>query len=96
MHTSSMFQVCNQVQVVVWIIISKERISINEFMFDPRGFMNLSTLEDGYDLRTNHLKEGGNDMILKRDSCANYTLTNVLYVQNVGHIKEYEKLSLEH
>ena len=75
----------NKVQVMlkllVWINTLKKKFSTKEFMFDPRGFMNLSTLEDGYDLRTNHLKEGGNDMILKRDSCANYTLTNVLYFQ---------------
>ena len=36
------------------------------------------------------------DMILKRHSYVNYTLTNVLYVQNVRHIKEHEKLGLEH
>ena len=41
-----------------YIIISKERISIKEFVFDPGGFMNLSTLEDGYNSRMNHLQEG--------------------------------------
>ena len=30
-------------------------------MFNPRGSMNLSTLEDSYDSRKNHLQEGGND-----------------------------------
>ena len=60
-----MFQMCNQVQVMlkllVWINTLKEKFSTKEFVFNPRGFMNILTLEDGYDSRTNHLQEGGND-----------------------------------
>ena len=56
---------CNQVQIMLklhmWIITSKEKLSIKEFVFDPGEFMNLQTLENGYDSRTNHLQEGGND-----------------------------------
>ena len=36
-------------------------------MFDHGGFMNLLTLEDGYDSRTSHLQEGGNDKIKDKD-----------------------------
>ena len=64
MNTSSILQVCNQFQVIIWIIISKEMILINEFVFAAGGFMNLSTSEDGYDSRMNYLQERGNDMIL--------------------------------
>ena len=53
-------------KLLMWSITSKEKFSTKEFVFDLGGFMNLSTLEDGYDSRTNHLQEGGNDMILRR------------------------------
>ena len=45
-------------------------------MFDPGGFINLSTLQDGYDSRTNHLQEGGNNMNPKRDSSTSMELNN--------------------
>ena len=58
-NRSSMFHKCKQVQIVLKlflrIITSKKWFSTKEFMFDPAGFMNLSTLKDGYDSRTNHL-----------------------------------------
>ena len=72
-----MFYKCKKVQIIlklfVRIITLKKWFSTNEFVFDPGGFMNLSTLEDSYNSRTNHLQEGGNDMVFKRDSCANHT-----------------------
>ena len=68
MNRSSIFQMRNQVQVMlkllVWIITSNERFSTNEFVFDLRASITLSTLEDSYDSRTNHLQEGENETIL--------------------------------
>ena len=56
---------CNQVQVILkllmWILISKEKYSTKEFGFDPGGILDLSTLEDGHDSRTNRFEERGND-----------------------------------
>ena len=63
-------------KLLVWNIISKEKFSIKEFVFDPGGFMNLSTLEESYDSRTNHLQEGGNNMNLKRDSSASMEMND--------------------
>ena len=40
---------------------SKEKFLTKDFVFDPKGFMNLSTLEDGHNSRMNHFKESGND-----------------------------------
>ena len=40
---------------------SKEKFSTKEFVFDPGGILDLSTLEDGLDSRTNHFEERGND-----------------------------------
>ena len=61
-NRSCIFQMCNQVQVMlkllVWIIILKEKFSTKEFVFNPGGFMNLSSLENDYDSRKNHLQEG--------------------------------------
>ena len=58
----------NKVQVMlklnVWIIISKERFSTNEFVFDPEGSITLLNLKDSYDSRMNHLQEGENETIL--------------------------------
>ena len=56
---SSMYQVCKQVQIVlklfVWIGTSKKKFSTQMFVFDPGGYLNISTSKDGYDSRTNHL-----------------------------------------
>ena len=53
MNLSSIFQVCNQVQVILkllmWILTLKEKYSTKEFVFDPRGILDVSTLEDGHD-----------------------------------------------
>ena len=61
MNRSSIFQMRNQVQVIlkllVWIITLKKKFLTNEFVFDPRGSITLSNLEDSYDLRMNHLQE---------------------------------------
>ena len=34
---------------------------LKNFVFDPRGNSDLSTLEDSHDSRTNHFEERGND-----------------------------------
>ena len=72
MNTSSTFRISNQVvlKLLMWSITSKEMFSTKKFIFDPRGFMTLITLEDGYDQRKNHLQEGGNNMNLQKDSSA--------------------------
>ena len=70
MNRSSIFQMRNQVQVMlnllVWIITSKERFSTNEFVFDHEGSITLSNLEDNYVSRMNHLQEGENKKIVIR------------------------------
>ena len=73
-----MFQMSNQVilKMLVWILTSNETFLTKEFMFDPEGFMNLLTLEDGYDSRTNHLQEGGNNMNPRKDSSTSMELNN--------------------
>ena len=77
---SSMFHKCKQVQIVlklfVRIITSKKWFSIKEFVFDPGVIINLSTLEDGYDSRMNHLQKGGNKMNPKKDSSISMKLNN--------------------
>ena len=60
-NLSSLLQLCNQPRVVLKLH-SKEMISSKKFVFDPRGIMNLSTLEDGHDSRANHFEERGNDV----------------------------------
>ena len=66
MKIRSIFQVWNQVQAVLkllmWILTLKENYSTKEFVFDPGGIIDLSTLEDGHDLRANHFEERGNDV----------------------------------
>ena len=46
--------------------VVKAKFSTKMFVFDPGGYLNIPTLEDEADSRTNHLQEGGNDMILRR------------------------------
>ena len=47
--------------------VVKENFSTKIFVYDPGGRLNIPTLEDGADLRMNHLQEGGkNDMILQQ------------------------------
>ena len=48
--------------------VVKENFSTKIFVFDPGGRLNIPTSEDGADSRTNHLQEGGNDMILQQAS----------------------------
>ena len=59
MNRSSLYQVYKQVQIVlklfVWIGNSKKKFSAQMFVFDPGGYLNIPTSEDGYDSRTNHL-----------------------------------------
>ena len=57
MNLSSLFKVCNQVEVFLKLH-SKEKFSSKEFVFDPGGILDLSTLEDGHDSRTNHFRKG--------------------------------------
>ena len=70
MVKSFMFQLLNQVQVIlkllVWIITLKEKFSTKGFVFDPGGFISFSTLNDSYDSRMDYLQEGENDIILIR------------------------------
>ena len=56
----STFQVWNQVQVAL-MLHSHEKFSTKNFVFDPGGNSDLSTLEDSHDSRTNHFEERGND-----------------------------------
>ena len=46
----------------MWILTLKEKYSTKKFVFDPGGILDLSTLEDGHDSRTNHFEERGNDV----------------------------------
>ena len=63
-HQLSSFVILNRLIIMTYFIkktsdmmkIVKEKLSTKIFMFDPGGFMNLSTLEDGYNSRMNHLQ----------------------------------------
>ena len=57
---SSTFQLWNQVQVTL-MLHSHEKFSTKQFVFDPGGNSDLSTLENSHDSRTNHFEERGND-----------------------------------
>ena len=54
---SSTFQVWDQVQVAL-MLHSHEKFSTKNFVFDPKGNSDLSTLEDNHDSR---IEERGND-----------------------------------
>ena len=69
----STFVVLNRFIMITYFIqktsdmmhVVKENFSTKIFVFDPEGCLNILTSEDGTDLKTNHLQEGGNDMILQ-------------------------------
>ena len=42
-------------KLFVWIGTSKQKFLTQMFVFDPGGYLNKLTSEDGYDSRTNHL-----------------------------------------
>ena len=42
-------------------MLHSKEFSTKEFVFDPGGNLNLSTLEDSHDSRTNHFEERRND-----------------------------------
>ena len=71
-HQLSSFIILNRFIMLACLIqkisdvinIVKENFSTKMFVFDCGGRLNILTLEDEADLRTNHLQEGGNDTIL--------------------------------
>ena len=71
-------------KLLVWIITFKEKFSTKGFVFDSRGFMNLPTLEDGYNSRTNHLQEGGNDKNKDKEVQTSIELICSLYFEQNG------------
>ena len=86
MDKNSMF---NQVQVMLkllmWRITSKEKFSTKVFLFDYGRFMNLSTLEDGYNSRMNLFQEGGNDKIKDKEVQTSIEfICSLSYEQNGG------------
>ena len=78
-------------KLIMWIITSKEKFSTKEFVFDLGGFMNLPTLEDGYNSRMNHLQKGGNEKNKEQNVQTSIEfICSLHYKQNSGFNLKYK------